>query len=200
MATKYDTMGKEELRATCKAAGIAYGKMNNDGMRTALALKDNSQLAPVAKATKAKKEKVDASPSTIPTHPVVAEPAKQAEKVAEPVGTAATLLAGSGLEGSLKVAEPFLKATQEAFVNKAAGKTAGIKIEKDREEKNGVKRPSVGGQCRAVWDYLDANTQGQLIPTAKQVKEAASAHGWNVNNASIEYYQWRKFHGVRGRQ
>lgn len=77
----------------------------------------------------------------------------------------------------------------------------GIKIEKAREERNGVKRPSEGGSCRAIWDYCDgvlANTG--IAPTAGLVREQAIASGWNVNNASIELYQWRKFHGIRGRQ
>ena len=69
-------------------------------------------------------------------------------------------------------------------------------IEKDREERNGVKRPSAGGACRAVWDFCDAAG----MPTVAQVKAEAEARGWNANNASIEYYQWRKFMGIRGRQ
>ena len=32
----YATMTKDELRNACKAAGIAYGKLNNDAMRAAL--------------------------------------------------------------------------------------------------------------------------------------------------------------------
>lgn len=72
-------------------------------------------------------------------------------------------------------------------------------IEKDREERNGVKRPSAGGMCRSVWDWCDANVTGNTIPSAKQVKEAATQHAWNANNASIEYYNWRKFMGVRAR-
>ena len=32
----YQTMTKDELRAACKAVGIAYGKLNNDAMRAAL--------------------------------------------------------------------------------------------------------------------------------------------------------------------
>lgn len=75
----------------------------------------------------------------------------------------------------------------------------GRKIEKDREERNGVKRPSAGGMCRAVWDWCDAHVSDNTIPTAKQVKEAATENGWNANNASIEYYNWRKFMGVRAR-
>lgn len=73
----------------------------------------------------------------------------------------------------------------------------GLKIEKDRPEQNGIKRPSIGGKCRAIWDALDAYREetGEL-PTSKVVKELAADEGWNPNNASIEFYQWRKFHGI----
>lgn len=79
-------------------------------------------------------------------------------------------------------------------------KTAGLIIEKDRPMQNGVKRPSIGGLCRAVWDACWSHQEktGE-VPTAKQVKEIALANGWNPNNASIEYYQWRKYNGISGR-
>lgn len=73
------------------------------------------------------------------------------------------------------------------------------KIEKDRPEQNGVKRPSAGGLCRAVWDFCDSLHTAEAVPTVAQVKLEAEARGWNSNNASIEYYQWRKFNGIRGR-
>ena len=73
-------------------------------------------------------------------------------------------------------------------------------IEKDREERNGVKRPSAGGACRAVWDFCDASSTPAGPPSVKEVKAHAESLGWNANNASIEYYQWRKFMGIRGRQ
>jgi hypothetical protein len=71
----------------------------------------------------------------------------------------------------------------------------GVTIEKNREEKNGVKRPSLGGVCREVWDFCDATP----TPTAKAVREQALVAGWNPNNAAIEFYQWRKFNGISGR-
>lgn len=79
-------------------------------------------------------------------------------------------------------------------------KQEGLKIEKDRPEQNGIKRPSIGGKCRAIWDALDAYVAdvGEQ-PTSKTVKEIAADEGWNPNNASIEFYQWRKFHGIQGR-
>lgn len=84
-------------------------------------------------------------------------------------------------------------------------RTEGLKIEKDREAQNGVKARSKGGLCRAVWDQLnsmmlhDEATGLTSIPTAAEIKKVAEEKGWNVNNASIEYYQWRKFHGISGR-
>ena len=83
---------------------------------------------------------------------------------------------------------------------KEAPKTTGLIIEKDRPEQNGVKRPSAGGLCRAVWDACWAHQEiTGTPPTAKEVKAIAETNGWNPNNASIEYYQWRKFNGITGR-
>lgn len=90
---------------------------------------------------------------------------------------------------------------QSPSKKKAAPKvTTGQKIEKDRPMQNGVKRPSVGGMCRAVWDALDGLVAAGTAPTAKDVKALSETHGWNANNASIEFYQWRKFNGIKGRQ
>jgi hypothetical protein len=76
----------------------------------------------------------------------------------------------------------------------------GLVIEKNRPEQNGIKRPSAGGRCRAVWDALDAyRAETGELPTAKTVRALAADEGWNPNNASIEFYQWRKFNGITGR-
>jgi hypothetical protein len=76
----------------------------------------------------------------------------------------------------------------------------GIKIEKDRPEQNGIRRPSAGGKCRAIWDACDALHANGAMPMPKVIKELAQENGWNENNAVIEMYQWRKFHGIIGRQ
>ena len=145
-----DNMGKTELRAACKSAGIPYGKLNNEGMREALKAKQS--VKPVASKT----------------------PVEQAVKEA--------------------IAE---KDTPAQRAVSALTPKSGLKIEKDREERNGVKRPSVGGTCRAVWDALDRIGK---TATAKDVKALAEKQGWNANNTSIEFYQWRKFNGITGRQ
>jgi len=73
----------------------------------------------------------------------------------------------------------------------------GLKIEKNREERNGVKRPSIGGKCRIVWDYCDTYMkEHNTSPMPKHMKETALLQGWNENNAILEMYQWRKFNGL----
>lgn len=69
------------------------------------------------------------------------------------------------------------------------------KQKEEREIQNGVRKPSSGTVCRAVWDELDTMQD----PDSKSVKQLAIDKGWNLNNASIEFYQWRKFHGIKGR-
>jgi hypothetical protein len=171
---KYTSMGKVELRAACKEVGIKYGKLDNEGMRAALRAKDEENSVPVkslfVEQANAAKE-VTASVQK-PVHETIRENIKAKE----------------------------VKAVEAPKAKTEAASKAGTKIEKDRPEQNGVKRPSEGGMCRAVWDFLDAKVAEGVTITAKDVKAWAPAQGWNANNASIEFYQWRKFHGIRGRQ
>ena len=75
----------------------------------------------------------------------------------------------------------------------------GTKIEKDRETRNGVTRPSAGGMCRAVWDGLDVLAAKGSNPTAAQVRELAAEQGWDKTTAQVQFYRWRKFNGTSGR-
>lgn len=173
----FNEMGKVELRQACKEAGIKnYGKMNNDGMRAAL----ETHYAE-AKGVE------EAAPEA-----VVTEEVQEEAPVSAPSGLATLVQQMIGANQ---------KKEEERSAPAAAKRTSsGLKIEKAREERNGIKKPSVGGQCRAVWDALDDMVAAGTQPTAKQVKALAEERGWNPNNASIEFYQWRKFNGIRGRQ
>jgi hypothetical protein len=84
--------------------------------------------------------------------------------------------------------------------NRAQSRTS-YTIEKNRPEQNGIKRPSAGGLCRAVWDAMDElrTSNDGAIPTSEQVRALAETKGWNKNNAMIEFYQWRKYNGIVGR-
>ena len=172
----FNEMGKVELRQACKEAGVKnYGKMNNDGMRASL------------EAHYAEPKGKEVAPEAVVTQEV-----REEEPVRVPGGLSSMVQQMIGAienEAERKDAPVTAKRT-----------SSGLKIEKEREERNGIKKPSVGGQCRAVWDALDAMVEAGMQPTAKHVKVLAEEREWNSNNASIEFYQWRKFHGIRGRQ
>lgn len=83
----------------------------------------------------------------------------------------------------------------------AAASNVG-KIQKDRAESNGVKRPSEGTVCAAVWDIATGlSNPGEENRVAKlsEVVKAAEAAGINKFTARTQYARWRVFHGVTGR-
>jgi hypothetical protein len=116
----------------------------------------------------------------------------------EPEGPVASgnMFAGIGATLGAVATNPTPAATRSA----PAARTA-YNIEKNRPEQNGIKRPSAGGLCRAVWDAMDAQreTNAGDTPTTQQVRDLALMFNWNINNAMIEYYQWRKYNGITGR-
>lgn len=93
------------------------------------------------------------------------------------------------------IAAPIAKPAPAQEAPKPTESKTGRKIEKDRPMQNGVKMPSAGTKCREVWDFCASLPE----VTAKDVKAQAETRGWNPNNASIEYYNWRKFMGIHGR-
>jgi len=66
----------------------------------------------------------------------------------------------------------------------------------EREVRNGVKRPREGGLCAAVWTALDQLHAAGVVPASKDVRDLATAKGWNENNAMAELSGWRKFLGL----
>jgi len=168
IASKFDEMGKEALRAACREAGISYSKLNNGGMRAALI------------AHYAQSEEVD----------------KQAE-VEEFVEVAPTrsrlvdfLLAQQAVRDRKRV--------EAAPADRAEPRVSrkGYTIQKNREERNGVKRPSEGTVCGKVWAEFDKNPEIK----AGELAALADANGWNRTNVSCEFYAWRKFNGIKGRR
>ena len=209
--TNFQDMNKTELRAACKEAGIPYSKLTVGGMR------DTLTAHYAASATEEVKE--DIAPAT-ESASVDLDTLQLTDDdncphcgihLSNGIGDFEQLVELHGKKKAHELATREFQcmgcdgewgALVGGYVSKPTTATGkGLKIEKDREERNGVKRPSVGGACRAVWDFLDGVVKNTGIqPTIGLVKEEAEAAGWNVNNASIEFYQWRKFHGIRGRQ
>ena len=75
--------------------------------------------------------------------------------------------------------------------------TAPAKSKARSETRNGVRRP-IKGKCADVWNALD-NMLPNGVPTICNVRDLAKANGWNINNATIEFYAWRKFHGLNNK-
>jgi hypothetical protein len=68
-----------------------------------------------------------------------------------------------------------------------------------RLEANGVKQPAVGTICRQIWDYCDTVYGAGEMPKAKALR------GWGAGRLddttmTIQFYRWRKFRGISGRQ
>lgn len=180
-------LNKTELRAACKEAGIkGYGKMTNDDMRAALDLHNRCGHVNCPHCG------VHLSNGLLHCDDEAMKDGISIAKTLRETGemTQEWECMGCGEQFGEHVAP----------VQPAADRHngTGIKIEKDRPTQNGVTRPSAGGKCRAVWDALDellAELEEGEHVTAKMVKDLAADEGWNVNNASIEFYRWRKFNG-----
>lgn len=83
---------------------------------------------------------------------------------------------------------PELKPVKRKAKQSAAATT--VPATEPRESRNGIKRPSPGGRCAAVWAWMDKNPNA----TSKEVRAWAESKGANPGNAQIERYQWVKFH------
>jgi hypothetical protein len=179
----YAAMGKEALRAEMRERELSYSRMNNDQMRAALRAND-AEMADVLDAENDFEMTKEERAAQTPRQNLIT-----VETADGPTEVDLNKLAidPSNNPGGIKT--PPAPRTRK-----------GVTIEKDREERNGVKRPSKGGVCREVWDYLDTfQEMGPRAPSAKDVREEAPRHNWNSNNALLEFYQWRKFNGISGR-
>ena len=189
-------------KAAQAAARKVYGqdyadKVSIDELDEKWYVSENQPEEPQTDAEKDAMVLEQETPDVTVEHATNDEPSDATTSTDEPESAApAGLLAGlcGIIAGTVTVQEP------AAPAHKAEPKTTGLIIEKNRPEQNGVKRPSAGGLCRAVWDACWAHQEiTGTPPTAKEVKAIAESNGWNSNNASIEYYQWRKFNGITGR-
>ncbi|CAM0072487.1 hypothetical protein VPHK251G3_0046 [Vibrio phage K251 g3] len=79
-------------------------------------------------------------------------------------------------------------------------KAEGIKIQKDREERNGVKRPSNGGKCAQLWDLFDAMyAEKGMVPTPKPAKQRSAELSLDPVTTQVQLYRWREFMGFKGK-
>jgi hypothetical protein len=181
----FSNMHKGALRKFARDNGVDIDGLNEDGMRAALV------------AWQA------ASP---PTEEPVVEPAlEQAPPVlteipyvlAEPVQEVPTPVIDAVLADVVPVPEV---APPVPEVIPAPVVQVPLPVAKPaRLEANGVKQPAVGTICRQIWDYCDTVYGAGEMPKAKALR------GWGAGRLddttmTIQFYRWRKFRGISGRQ
>ena len=82
------------------------------------------------------------------------------------------------------------------------GRISGYRIDSHRDEQHGIKRRSagtIGGRLWALFDDMLTAVDGAQDVLIADVKAHPRIQPFNANKVVIEFYQWRKFHGVRGR-
>ena len=192
-ASKFDAMGKEALRAACREAGISYSKLNNDGMRAALVAHYAQSEEVVEQA------EVEEAAEAAPSRPSLFASLLNPPAVLASMQVQATTIVRDGKRVEAAPAkgksEPRARTEKPAAPAVPRVSRKGYKIQKEREERNGVKRPSEGTVCGAVWAEFDKNPEIK----AGELADLADAHGWNRTNVSCEFYVWRKFMGIKGR-
>jgi hypothetical protein len=72
---------------------------------------------------------------------------------------------------------------------------SGVRIQADREMRNGVQRQSPGTVGATLWNIFDAIGAGCSLA---QARVAAAAAAINPTTANIHYYRWRQFNGHTG--
>lgn len=197
-STNYASMGKEELRAACRAAGVSYSKLNNEGMRQALVAHFEKQNAIADGEATADESTSDTStPAANPFGALLGQQVK-----VTPVAGSTKVVDGKRVDEATaaeRAAETRSRSSRATGPTYPRANRKGYKIEKEREERNGVKRPSKGTTCGAVWDAFDALQAATGAVTAAELPKLADDNGWNRTNVSCEYYMWRKFNGIKGR-
>lgn len=197
---KFDAMGKAELRAACKEHDVKnYGKMDNAGMRAALVAATQSavkEAAPVAETEVAATEparNVLGSMFARVIDPSIPAPAPA-------IGNSVKIVDGKRVDPNAKV-EKEERTPREPKVEVPAPvlprvSCKGRTVQKERETRNGVTRRSAGTLCDKIWTYFDTH----LETRANMLQEVADSNGWDRTTVHVQFYAWRKFNGIKGRQ
>lgn len=193
-ADKLASMGKEDLRQACRDLKISYGKRNNDGIRELLL----DVIIPSDSKFYVEVEVEDAEVIE-PSRPNVFAQMLGLAPAPLPVGcgTGTRVVDGKKVDPNASKAKGESRARVEKNPAPAVPRVSrkGYTIQKEREERNGVKRPSEGTVCGNVWAEFDKNPEIK----ASELADLADTNGWNRTNVSCEFYAWRKFMGIKGR-
>ena len=83
------------------------------------------------------------------------------------------------------------------LVNPPVPVSTGRKIQANRPEQYGVKRPSAGTKCAQIWAWCDEVHNAGDVVRAKELRAALPA--LDDTTKTVQFYRWRKFNGIQGR-
>lgn len=171
MSKAISEMGKTELRAAMKEAGISYSNMTVARMRAALMRKE-----------------------------IIGSDAEVRHEHYYPHGENFVTLGEAKADVATTPLADEAKVFADADHNGAGAKvlTTAHKVPHPKGEvRNGITRPRAGGKCAAVWDAMEAlYQQTGNVPTNKDATEWATANGANISNTQQELARWRKWAGL----
>ncbi len=173
------TMNKGDLRTTCRELGVSYQGMNVDGMRAALATHaSDAEGQPVVLGD-------------------VTHLADTVEVTADTVVAPELQNAPEPVEPAVVVREPRVLPTIVPPIAPAPTVAPVRKVQSNRPEANGVKRPSDGTICAQIWAWCDDTYEAGVRPEAKALRAALPA--LDDTTKTVQFYRWRKFNGIQGR-
>jgi hypothetical protein len=177
-------MNKGQLREAMRAEGLSYNGLNNEGMKEALAkvpATDAEVGAREASEPVTEQTLQDAGTPSFPASAVVPDELRNAEAPVDPP----------------VVVERTPRVLTDAPVPAAPKAAKERKIQANRPEKNGVKRPSEGTICAQIWTWCDEVHKAGDKVTAKELRAALPE--LDDTTKTVQYYRWRKFNGIQGR-
>ncbi len=190
-ATQLSNATKTELRAACKHYGISYAALNNEGMRAALQEYCISASDHDAGETAASVHNLE---------PVVAPVVQEVPLVLteSPMVVVENNTVQNPEVLALTVQMDPVAAEFAAPLHLAGGKVTKVRAPRVQlPEANGVKHPKAGTKCAEIWVWCDAQMEAGTRPEAKALR-AALTHLDNTT-CTVQYYRWRKYHGISGR-
>lgn len=194
MTTKFYS-NKSNARRAALAAGLVIEACTLETDGKGFAYVPSAPAIPYGKWQEGPQYATEPTPSA---PPVAAPTAADYGIPATPGPTEAPVTAGQALVQAITEGVEAGMAAEEAQPASAARK--GIRIDKNRAEQNGIRRPSAGGKCAKIWDECDFKVASGVQPTIKGMKNWGTANGINLTTVTIQFYQWRAFNGIVGRQ
>jgi hypothetical protein len=74
------------------------------------------------------------------------------------------------------------------------------KVDPQPSKQNGVRRPSPGTLCGQAWDIFDKLSKRGNPPDIKAALEIAKKKNLNPGNVRAEFYAFKRYHGLSGKQ